>query len=396
LLHRSCGFDEMAKIELKAVRKTFDSTEILKGIDLAIEDGEFIALIGPSGCGKSTLLRVVAGLEPQTSGEVRIDGVPVDGVRPSARNLAMVFQSYALYPHLSVFDNIAVPLRMRRHSAFARIPLLGRLHPARARTERGIRDEVERVAAQLELSSLLRRKPGQLSGGQRQRVAVGRAIVRQPLGFLFDEPLSNLDAKLRVHMRSELAQLHRELKATFVYVTHDQAEAMTMSSRIAVMIEGRIVQIGTPAEVYENPLDIRVAEFVGSPKINVMPGIIREDGGLEVLGRAVGLSTPAAAGRCSIGVRPERIELGPGPGAISGAVVHLEHLGSEAFVHIKVDHIAQPLLARVNPDRQLPVLGSSIQFGYAAAAARVFDAAGKRIEVAAPVRSGRVLEKAVG
>ncbi len=386
----------MAKIELKSVRKAFDSMEILKGIDLAIEDGEFIALIGPSGCGKSTLLRVIAGLEPQTSGEVRIGGVSVDGVRPSARNLAMVFQSYALYPHLSVFDNIAVPLRMRRHSALARLPLLGRLLPGRASTERGIREEVERVAAQLELSSLLKRKPGQLSGGQRQRVAVGRAIVRQPLGFLFDEPLSNLDAKLRVHMRTELAQLHRQLKATFVYVTHDQAEAMTMSSRIAVMIEGHLVQVGTPAEVYENPQDIRVAEFVGSPKINAMPGVIREDGGLEVLGRPLGLSTQATAGRCTICVRPERMELGVGPGAIPGSVVHLEHLGSEAFVHVKVDRVDAPLLARLNPDRQLPAIGNSIHLTYPASVARIFDAAGKRVEVAVPVRSGRVLEHAVG
>jgi multiple sugar transport system ATP-binding protein len=387
----------MAKIELTAIRKTFDSTEILKGIDLTIDDGEFIALIGPSGCGKSTLLRVIAGLEPQTSGEVRIEGVRVDSIRPSARNLAMVFQSYALYPHLSVFDNIAVPLRMRRHSALARLPLLGRLVPARARTERGIREEVERVAAQLELSSLLKRKPGQLSGGQRQRVAVGRAIVRQPVGFLFDEPLSNLDAKLRVHMRAELAQLHRELNATFVYVTHDQAEAMTMSSRIAVMIEGHIVQLGTPAEVYENPQDIRVAEFVGSPKINVMPGVVRDDGGVEVLGRPLGLRTSATPGRCSVCVRPERIELGAGPGAISGHVVHLEHLGSEAFVHIRVDQVALPVLARVSPDRQLPAIGSNIHFGYPASAVRVFDASGKRIEVATTaLRSGRVLEHAVG
>src|SRR6185503_4698713 len=183
----------MAKIELKTVRKIFDSTEILKGIDLAIEDGEFIALIGPSGCGKSTLLRVIAGLEPQTSGEVRIGDVSVDGVRPSARNLAMVFQSYALYPHLSVFDNIAVPLRMKRLSALERAPLVGRLMPGRRRTERIIREDVERVADQLEIMPLLKRKPGQLSGGQRQRVAVGRAIVRQPRVFLFDEPLSNLD-----------------------------------------------------------------------------------------------------------------------------------------------------------------------------------------------------------
>ena len=388
-------------VELKGISKRYGDLLANDGIDLSIEDGEFIALIGPSGCGKSTLLRVIAGLEPQTSGEVRIGDVSVDGVRPSGRNLAMVFQSYALYPHLTVFENIAVPLRMRRHSALARTPLLGRLLPGRARTERGIREEVERVAAQLELSSLLRRKPGQLSGGQRQRVAVGRAIVRQPLGFLFDEPLSNLDAKLRVHMRTELAQLHRQLKATFVYVTHDQAEAMTMSSRIAVMIEGHIVQVGTPAEVYENPQDIRGAEFVGSPKINAMPGVIREDGGVEILGRPLGLSTSAPAGHCSVCVRPERMELGAGPSAISGTtisgtVVHLEHLGSEAFVHVKVDRIDLPLLARLNPDRQLPAIGSSIHLTYSANAARIFDAAGKRIEVAALLRSGRVLEQAVG
>jgi multiple sugar transport system ATP-binding protein len=189
----------VAKIELRAIRKTFDSTEILKGIDLAIEDGEFIALIGPSGCGKSTLLRVIAGLEPQSSGEVRIEGVQVDGIRPSARNLAMVFQSYALYPHLTVFDNIAVPLRMRRHSALARTPLVGRLHPGRAGAERGIREEVERVAAQLELSGLLKRKPGQ------RKAAGSRRAPSPPAGrSLFDEPLSNLDAKLQ--WRTELSR----------------------------------------------------------------------------------------------------------------------------------------------------------------------------------------------
>lgn len=211
----------MAKIELSAIRKSFGDTEVLKGVDLSIHDGEFVSLVGPSGCGKSTLLRVIAGLEPQSSGEVKIGGVAVDHVRPSARNLAMVFQSYALYPHLSVFDNIAVPLRMKRLSALERASLLGRLIPNRYRVERGIRADVERVASQLEISPLLARKPGQLSGGQRQRVAVGRALVREPVGFLFDEPLSNLDAKLRVHMRAEIAQLHRRLKATFVYVTHD-------------------------------------------------------------------------------------------------------------------------------------------------------------------------------
>ena len=387
----------MAKIELKAVRKIFDSTEILKGIDLAIEDGEFIALIGPSGCGKSTLLRVIAGLEPQTSGEVRIGDVSVDGVRPSARNLAMVFQSYALYPHLSVFDNIAVPLRMRRHSALARTPLLGRLLPGRASTERGIREEVERVAAQLELSSLLRRKPGQLSGGQRQRVAVGRAIVRQPLGFLFDEPLSNLDAKLRVHMRTELAQLHRQLKATFVYVTHDQAEAMTMSSRIAVMIEGHIVQVGTPAEVYENPQDIRVAEFVGSPKINAMPGVIREDGGLEVLGRPLGLSTSARGGPL-LDLRTSRAH-----GTRHGPRRHFRHRGASRAPRLGGIRSRQGRSRSIfrcsrasTPTGSCPRSEAASTSPIPANAARVFDAAGKRIEVAAPVRSGRVLEQAVG
>ena len=386
----------MAKIELNGVRKTFDQTAILKGIDLTIEDGEFIALIGPSGCGKSTLLRIIAGLEPQSSGEVRIDGVQVDGIRPSARNLAMVFQSYALYPHLTVFDNIAVPLRMRRHSALARMPLVGRLLPDAAAPNMASGKTSSALPPSSNSAALLKRKPGQLSGGQRQRVAVGRAIVRQPVGFLFDEPLSNLDAKLRVHMRAELAQLHRQLKATFVYVTHDQAEAMTMSSRIAVMIEGNIVQIGTPAEVYENPRDIRVAEFVGSPKINAMPGVIREDRGLEVLGRQLRLNTTAAAGRCTVCVRPERMELGPGPGAIAGIVTHLEHLGAEAFIHVKVDRIDLPLLARVSPDQQLPEIGSAIQLGFSANAVRAFDAAGKRIDVTAPARSERVREKALG
>ncbi|NVN85286.1 MAG: ABC transporter ATP-binding protein [Rhodopseudomonas sp.] len=374
----------MAAIELSAIRKSFDRTDVLKGIDLKIEPGEFISLVGPSGCGKSTLLRIIAGLETQTSGQVRIDGEAVDGVRPSARNLAMVFQSYALYPHLTVFDNIAVPLRMRRLSAAQRLPLLGRLIPSRHRTERGIREDVERVAALLEISPLLSRKPGQLSGGQRQRVAVGRAIVRQPKAFLFDEPLSNLDAKLRVHMRAEIAQLHRRLKTTFVYVTHDQAEAMTMSGRIAVMIDGHLVQVGKPADVYDNPRDIRVAEFVGSPKINVLPGMVRADRGVEALGRPLELSAAAAAGACRICVRPERIELGGGP--FAGTVTHLENMGAEAFVHVGCDGMVIPLVARIDDPRRLPEIGAPIGFGFAADAVRAFDASGKRIETTPRLR----------
>jgi multiple sugar transport system ATP-binding protein len=384
----------MAEIEVRGLRKAFDSTEVLKGVDLTIEDGEFISLVGPSGCGKSTLLRIIAGLEPQSSGEILIDRDSVDGVRPSARNLAMVFQSYALYPHLSVFDNIAVPLRMKRLSALQRAPLLGRLLPGRRGTERGIRADVERVAEQLEISPLLKRKPGQLSGGQRQRVAVGRAIVRQPRAFLFDEPLSNLDAKLRVHMRAEIAQLHRQLKTTFIYVTHDQAEAMTMSGRIAVMIGGELVQVGTPSAIYEDPRDIRVAEFIGTPKINAFPGRIRSDGRLEVLGHLLSVVTPAPEGECCVCVRPERIELGAS-GALSGAVVHLENLGSEAFVHIGGPGMTVPVVARVNDPAKLPSLGSPVDYGFAPDAVRVFDRDGKRVAASVASRAEWPREMAV-
>ncbi|MGQ0682100.1 ABC transporter ATP-binding protein [Bradyrhizobium sp.] len=369
----------MARIELSGIRKSFDATEVLRGVDLTIENGEFLSLVGPSGCGKSTLLRVIAGLEPQSAGRVTIDGSAVDGVRPSARNLAMVFQSYALYPHLSAFDNMAVPLRMRRLSTAERLPLLGSLLPGRRRQERSIRADVDKVASQLEISHLLQRKPAQLSGGQRQRVAVGRAMVRQPVAFLFDEPLSNLDAKLRVHMRSELAELHRSLKTTFVYVTHDQAEAMTMSSRLAVMIGGELVQVGRPAEIYDNPRDVRVAEFVGSPKINMLPGRVRDDGRIEALGQVIRLASSHPPGNCRIGIRPERIVLGNGP--FSGTVIHTENMGAEAFVHLGLNGTDARVVARVNDVRRLPDVASHVPFNFTADAVRAFDSAGKRIDV---------------
>ncbi|WP_407184405.1 ABC transporter ATP-binding protein [Bradyrhizobium centrosematis] len=382
----------MAQIELSAIRKSFDGADVLKGIDFRIEDGEFISLVGPSGCGKSTLLRIIAGLEPQNSGQVRIDGGPVDGIRPSARNLAMVFQSYALYPHLNTFDNIAVPLRMRRLSAIERLPLLGPLLPGRRAKERGIRADITAIAEQLDIAPLLRRKPGQLSGGQRQRVAVGRAMVREPRAFLFDEPLSNLDAKLRVHMRAELAELHRRLKTTFIYVTHDQAEAMTMSSRIAVMMAGELIQAGTPSQIYNEPGDIRVAEFIGSPKINILPGRIRKDGGIDVLGTALRLACGVPAGDCRVGVRPERIELGAGP--FSGSVVHLENLGAEAFVHLAIEGAGVRLIARLADVRQLPAMGSPVAFDFAPDAVRVFDPVGKRIALSLEQAAGRNREPA--
>ena len=382
----------MARIELKDIRKSFDATEVLRGVDLTIENGEFLSLVGPSGCGKSTLLRVIAGLEPQSAGRVTIDGSVVDGVRPSARNLAMVFQSYALYPHLDSFDNMAVPLRMRRLSTLERLPMLGALLPSRRRAERTIRADIEKVAAQLEISHLLQRKPAQLSGGQRQRVAVGRAMVRQPKAFLFDEPLSNLDAKLRVHMRAELAELHRSLKSTFIYVTHDQAEAMTMSSRLAVMIGGELVQVGRPAEIYDNPRDARVAEFVGSPKINMMPGRIRDDGRIEVFGQVLRLISTRPPGACRTGVRSERIELGNGP--FSGVVIHVENMGSEAFVHLGLNGADARLVARVNDVRRLPDIGSHLAFNFAADAVRAFDSAGKRIDVTVE-QPERIRERAI-
>ena len=387
------GYEDMARIELSSIRKAFDNTEVLKGVDLTIENGEFLSLVGPSGCGKSTLLRVIAGLEPQSAGKVSIDGTVVDPVRPSARNLAMVFQSYALYPHLSAFDNMAVPLRMRRLSSAERLPLLGPLFPGRRREERGIRADVEKVAAQLEISHLLQRKPAQLSGGQRQRVAVGRAMVRQPVAFLFDEPLSNLDAKLRVHMRAELAELHRNLRSTFVYVTHDQAEAMTMSSRLAVMIGGELVQVGRPADIYDNPRDARVAEFVGSPKINMLPGRVREDGGIEVLGQILRLTSSHPPGDCRIGVRPERIELGAG--RFSGMVIHVENMGAEAFVHLGLNGTDTRLVTRVNDVRRLPEIGSHASFNFAADAVRAFDGAGKRIDVTPEQATERSREPAI-
>ena len=370
----------MARVELRAIRKSFGRTDVLRGVDLDIADGEFISLVGPSGCGKSTLLRIIAGLEQQDDGEVRLGDEDIGHRRPSDRDLAMVFQSYALYPHLTVFDNIAVPLRMRRLDTMQRLPLIGRILPGTAATERAIREEVEKTAEMLGLGALLDRRPAQLSGGQRQRVAVGRAMVRHPRAFLLDEPLSNLDAQLRVHMRAEIAGLHRRLGTTFVYVTHDQAEAMTMSDRIAVMMGGELVQIGTPDEIYSDPDDIRVAEFIGSPKINLLPGAVDEDGTLRVLDHPTALPVarpPATALR--VGVRPEALHPAP-TGPILGTIVHVENLGSEVFVHARVDGCALPIVSRHDPQaaRRL-YLGETLRLGWHPGAERLFDADGRRV-----------------
>src|SRR5947208_5975678 len=255
----------MASVELKSISKSFGAAPILSGIDLDVADGEFLTRVGASGCGKSTLIPIIAGLEPQSSGSVLINGAAVDHLRPHERRVAMVFQSYALYPHMRVFANIGLPLMMSRLNLFERLPLLRMLSTRRRRIMADIEREVRAVAAQLQIDALLERRPSQLSGGQRQRVALGRAMVRHPAVFLMDEPLSNLDAKLRVHMRSELAELHDRLGTTFIYVTHDQVEAMTMADRVAMMDAGRILQIGKPGELYANPANVKVAQFIGSP-----------------------------------------------------------------------------------------------------------------------------------
>jgi multiple sugar transport system ATP-binding protein len=324
-----------AGIVLRGITKRFGATTVLDGVDLEVRPGEFLTLVGPSGCGKSTLLRVIAGLEPQDAGTVEIGGRGVDELPPAGRDVAMVFQSYALYPQMTVAANIASPLELRRLSLAERLPLLRLLSPRRPRVMREIRAEVAAMAEGLQLTGLLDRKPAQLSGGQRQRVALGRAMVRRPAAFLMDEPLSNLDARLRVHMRTELADLHAKLGATFVYVTHDQVEAMTMSDRVALMEAGRILQLGTPAELYDRPADLTVARFIGSPPINLLPAAPEADGTL----RLGGLVLRAAGAVATLGIRPEALRLAraEAPGLLAARLRRAENLGAEWLMHAEAE-----------------------------------------------------------
>lgn len=316
-------------VAVTGVDKSFGGARVLDGIDLAIEPGEFVSLVGESGCGKSTLLRIIAGLESPDRGRVTIGGADVTQVDPSDRNIAMVFQSYALYPHMTVKRNIATPLRMRRLSLAGRMPLLAPFVRGRGAVLEAIDREVAAAAAMLKIEDLLDRRPAQLSGGQRQRVALARALVRSPAAFLMDEPLSNLDAKLRTHMREELAALHRRLGATFVYVTHDQVEAMTMSNRIALMDGGRILQFGTAADLYERPASLAVARFIGSPSINLLPVEIEAGGSITAFGRPFGIHATADAGPAVLGVRPEDVVVGA-PG-LPARLVRVERHGADCF-----------------------------------------------------------------
>jgi multiple sugar transport system ATP-binding protein len=366
-------------ITLAGIAKHFGPTSVLRGIDLDIRAGEFITILGPSGCGKSTLLRIIAGLETQTSGSVAIDGRAVDGLAPDRRDIAMVFQSYALYPHLTVAENIAVPLRMRRLTRLQRLPG-ARILPGVGRIRASITEAVQAVAATLRLESLLQRKPAQLSGGQKQRVALARAMVRQPKAFLMDEPLSNLDAELRVHMRAEIAQLHRQLGATFVYVTHDQVEAMTMSDRVAVILGGALRQIASPSVLYRDPDDLAVAQFVGTPRINVLPATATATG-LDVLGSAIVAPTGLPAGtKLQVAIRPERLSAQSGEGVVTGRLVYRENLGSDLFLHVAPDGAPGPLIVRCDPSALGSMsLGGRVSVGFSAEHLLFFDLDGKRI-----------------
>ncbi|MBR9842169.1 MAG: ABC transporter ATP-binding protein [Rhodobacteraceae bacterium] len=370
----------MAQLAINNITKTFGDTSVLKGISLDIQDGEFVSLVGPSGCGKSTLLRIIAGLEEPSGGHIMIAGTDVTSTRASDRNLSMVFQSYALYPHLTVAENIAVPLRMRTMNATQRLPLIGRVMPGASDKAKEIAQAVQHAANVLEIDLLLDRKPGQLSGGQRQRVALGRALVREPAAFLLDEPLSNLDAKLRVQTRSEIAELHRRLNATFIYVTHDQVEAMTMSDRIAVMMGGEILQCAPPEVVYDDPDDIRVAEFIGSPKINILP-VERTERDLFLFGQRLPLTAKLdAPALLQIGLRPEALRLTKTAPLMTGQVAHCENLGSEIFAQIALDeHTGRVVIKATPEERHKLSLGAKVGLGFAATDALVFGPKGKRL-----------------
>ncbi len=362
----------MSSVVLSGVRKLFGSVEVIKGIDLTVADRELAVFVGPSGCGKSTLLRMIAGLEDVDYGSIHIGDQDVTERAPAARGVAMVFQNYALYPHMSAYDNLAYGLR--------------RAGIARAEVDARVRQ----TAALLQITDLLPRRPKSMSGGQRQRVAIGRAIVRQPQVFLFDEPLSNLDAALRVEMRSQIARLHRELQATMIFVTHDQVEAMTLADRIVVLNAGRIEQIGTPREVYHHPANLFVAGFIGSPAINLFATQVlaqssdslslRLDNGPDVT--CPGISQSLAPGsRVTLGLRPERLRVlgptGPEPATLCGAVTLAEHLGGETILHLSG---AQGRITLKCDGNFSGTIGEQTRVGIDMTGANLFDAIGLLVD----------------
>jgi multiple sugar transport system ATP-binding protein len=365
--------DRMSEVALRDVRKSFDETEIIHGVSLDVHNGEFVVFVGPSGCGKSTLLRMIAGLETVTTGELLIDGARCNDLPPAERGVAMVFQSYALYPHMSVYENMAFSLKL-----------------AHMRKE-DVRARVNRAAEILQIEPLLQRKPKALSGGQRQRVAIGRAIVREPKVFLFDEPLSNLDAALRVQMRIEIAKLHRDLKTTIVYVTHDQVEAMTMADRIVVLNRGAVEQIGAPLELYHHPNNKFVAGFIGSPKMNFLPATLvsaesrlarvklRDGREVEV---AVDATRAAKASEVTLGIRPEHVGLAAQApaagelGRVRGEVALVENLGESALIYVRLPEVDGLTLCRIE-GTSFAKDGEAIELAIRRDVSHLFDVDGK-------------------
>jgi len=346
----------MGNVQIKGVTKNYGGVRVMHGVDVEIEEGEFVVLVGPSGCGKSTLLRMIAGLEEISGGEIRIGGRVVNDIPPKERDIAMVFQSYALYPHKTVAENMGFPLLMAK------------------RPKAEIAEKVNRAAEILDLTKYLDRYPKQLSGGQRQRVAMGRAIVRDPQVFLFDEPLSNLDAKLRVTMRVEIKELHQRLKTTTVYVTHDQIEAMTMANKIVVMRDGRVEQIGRPLDLYDRPVNLFVAGFIGSPAMNFLQGKVATQGGKQVVLTGQGIALPLEGvtvedGRAvTYGIRPEHITIGEGGIPVDVSV--FEPTGSETLIFGRVGGVPIDALLRERIEEEP---GKTMLFRIDPRRAHIFD-----------------------
>ncbi len=355
----------MASIDIESVRKSYGPFPVLHGVDLTIRDGEFIVLVGPSGCGKSTLLRMIAGLEEVTSGEIRISGNRVNDLAPKDRDIAMVFQSYALYPHMSVADNMSYSLRLRKTA------------------KEKIASAVGSAATKLGLDPLLERRPKALSGGQRQRVAMGRAIVRQPKAFLFDEPLSNLDARLREQMRAEIKKLHADLKATSIYVTHDQIEAMTLADRIVAMHGGVVQQVGTPLELYDTPANLFVAGFIGSPGMNFLEGryvvtgegagIRLSDGTVVPVARRTGIGPDAAV---TLGIRPEHVVISDN-GMLEAGVELVEPTGFGIILHLSLHGLPFKIFTL---DREALSAGPKVRVDFPQKHLHVFDEKGNRVD----------------
>ena len=355
----------MASIDIESIRKSFGTFPVLHGVDLTIRDGEFIVLVGPSGCGKSTLLRMIAGLEDVTSGEIRIDGKRVNDLAPKDRDIAMVFQSYALYPHMSVADNMSYSLRLRRS------------------TKEKIASAVGGAAAKLGLEPLLERRPRALSGGQRQRVAMGRAIVRQPKAFLFDEPLSNLDARLREQMRAEIKKLHGNLRATSIYVTHDQIEAMTLADRIVAMHAGVVQQVGTPLDLYDRPANLFVAGFIGSPGMNFFEGRYLASGEHADLRLANGVTLPLgkrggleSGSVATLGIRPEHVVIAES-GALEAKVDLIEPTGFGIIMHVTIHDVPMKIFTL---DRAMLDPGPSVRVDLPQERLHLFGGEGERVD----------------